>query len=114
MTLFTGKATYYELDLSLTTACGRSYSSTDVIVAVSTEHWANGSNTNNDPICDKAISVSEPNSPGFSLTVLIEDRCGSCGTGDLDFSKPAFEKFHSADVGTFKVEWEFVSRTTGK
>lgn len=113
MGIYTGNATYYNTEPNLPTACGRSYDNTAVIVAVSTDHWT-GSDTNHDPICDKAISVSEPGSPGFSLTVLIEDKCGICRTGDLDLSRAAFEKFHNVDVGVFKVQWEFVSRTSGK
>ncbi len=109
MTNFTGKATYYDTN-DQPTACGRKYDSTAVIVAVSSDHWT-GSDTNHDPICDKAISVTDPNSVGFSLTVLIEDKCGSCGTGDLDLSRAAFEKFHNVDVGVFSVTWDFVSRT---
>lgn len=111
MAIFSGNATYYDTGPNLDTACGRRYDDNNaVIVAVSTDHWT-GSDTNHDPICDKGISVTDPNSVGFSLTVLIEDRCGSCRTGDLDLSRAAFEKFHNVDVGVFAVQWEFVSRT---
>jgi hypothetical protein len=73
--------TYYALGL---TACGQTYSDSDYVAAVSqslfdTVDGASG-NPNNNPVCNKKISIEFE---GKSVTVAIVDRCTGCAKSDI-------------------------------
>lgn len=73
--------TYYALGL---TACGQTYSDTDYVAAASKLLFdivpGAGANPNNNPICNKKVTVMHE---GKSVTVKIVDRCEACAITDL-------------------------------
>ena len=102
---YTGQATYYTPGLG---ACGKSSSSSDLIVAVSHElfdKYSNG-NPNDNELCGKKIKATYQ---GKSTTVTIVDRCTGCKETDLDFSPTAFKKLAATSKGRLNdMKWSFV------
>ncbi|CAG8510183.1 312_t:CDS:2 [Diversispora eburnea] len=95
---FTGDATYYDPGLG---SCGITSSGSDFVVALVTIDG----NPNHNPLCGKQIVVTGPKG---SVTCTIVDRCPVCPYGDVDLSRPAFEKIADLSVGRLRVTWDFV------
>lgn len=102
----TGQGTYYTPGLG---SCGKSHSSSDMIVAVSHEMYdskAKGGDPNSNPLCGKEI---EAQYGSRKVHVKVVDRCTGCKGHDLDFSPAAFKKLSSMGKGRLhNLKWKFV------
>ncbi|WFD46544.1 hypothetical protein GLX27_001181 [Malassezia furfur] len=103
---YTGQATYYTPGMG---ACGKSSSSSDMIVAVSHtlfDKYSKSGNPNDNELCGKKIKATYG---GKSTTVTVVDRCTGCKETDLDFSPSAFTKLASKSKGRLHdMKWSFV------
>lgn len=105
--ILSGDATYYATGLG---ACGITNTDTDMIAAASellfdTFPGYEGGDPNNNPICNKKVSVTYGST---TISVTITDRCTACAYGSLDFSPSAFEKLASLSVGRLHgIDWRF-------
>ncbi|KAF9106486.1 hypothetical protein BGX27_009141 [Mortierella sp. AM989] len=98
---YSGRGTWYS---DTSGQCEKSYSQSDMIVAVNEAQM--GTNKN---ICGQKIRVSAKGSDA-QVIVTIVDMCPSkyCNFGDLDLSQGAFKKFADLGVGVLDLEWSFV------
>jgi expansin (peptidoglycan-binding protein) len=104
----TGDATFYDTGL---TACGKSFSNSDYIVAVSQLLFDTfpgaGANPNLNPICGKRIRASMPG--GGSVEVTVQDRCTGCSLTSLDFTPDAFNHLGDQSQGRLHgMTWEWI------
>ncbi|KAF8154296.1 riboflavine-aldehyde-forming enzyme [Crassisporium funariophilum] len=93
---FYGDATYFEPGLG---ACGKTNNANDLIVALSTAKYGNGSN------CGRNIIVRYN---GKSVQAKVVDKCPGCKPDDVDLSPTAFSRLANKSVGRMKVNWNFV------
>ncbi|HMA91897.1 MAG TPA: expansin EXLX1 family cellulose-binding protein [Polyangiaceae bacterium] len=66
----------------------------------------------NNPDYDMAAwcgACAEVTGPKGKITVLIQDRCPECKSGDLDLNPEAFDKIADHAAGRVKITWNFVS-----
>jgi len=90
----TGGAGFYTPGMG---ACGIQNSSNDMIAAVSVEFY------NANSVCNKMLTAHYQGKP---VTVMVTDKCGSCGMFDLDLSPAAFNQLGDPLVGRLSgVEW---------
>jgi expansin (peptidoglycan-binding protein) len=107
--ILSGDATYYATGLG---ACGITNTDSNMIAAASellfdTFPGYEGGNPNNNPICNKQVSVTYG---GTTILVTITDRCAACAYGSLDFSPSAFQKLAPLSVGRLHgIDWHFTS-----
>ncbi|KAI3598553.1 non-catalytic module family expn protein [Moniliophthora roreri] len=94
---FTGDATWYQPNGGFG-ACGWKLSNSDMVVALPSGKYANGSK------CRKHINVHYKSK---SVNVVVADLCPGCGPNDVDLSEGAFKKLAGLDVGRMKVNWDF-------
>jgi len=105
--ILSGDATYYATGLG---ACGITNTDTNMIAAASellfdTFPGYEGGNPNNNPICNKQVSVTYESK---TILVTITDRCTACAYGSLDFSPSAFELLAPLSVGRLHgIDWHF-------
>lgn len=105
--ILSGDATYYATGLG---ACGITNTDTNMIAAASellfdTFPGYEGGNPNNNPICNKQVSVTYEST---TILVTITDRCTACAYGSLDFSPSAFELLAPLSVGRLHgIDWHF-------
>ncbi|TFK46270.1 barwin-like endoglucanase [Heliocybe sulcata] len=92
---YKGDATYFYPGLG---ACGGHSTSSDLIVALNTQKYANGKH------CGKQIAVHYN---GKSVDAKVVDECPGCGSNDIDLSPAAFKKLAPLDKGRIQVTWEF-------
>ncbi|KAI9469967.1 MAG: hypothetical protein EXX96DRAFT_588221 [Benjaminiella poitrasii] len=101
--LFTGRGTFYEVGIG---SCGEQDTDDDLVVAVNKKQMANGANPNNNPQCDKMVSIT--GHKGSTLAKIV-DTCPSCSFGALDMSPKVFKKVcGSLNEGVCRIEWKFV------
>ncbi|KAI0056735.1 hypothetical protein BV25DRAFT_1547381 [Artomyces pyxidatus] len=100
-----GQGTFFTPGLG---ACGKTSSSSDLIVAVSTDVFNGfpgaGADPNANPICGKTITA---NFQGKSVTVEVVDECPGCAANDLDFSPAAFDQLADESLGRIDITWSF-------
>uniref|UniRef100_A0A0W0G1H4 RlpA-like protein double-psi beta-barrel domain-containing protein n=1 Tax=Moniliophthora roreri TaxID=221103 RepID=A0A0W0G1H4_MONRR len=94
---FNGDATWYQPNGNYG-ACGWKLSNSDMVVALPSGKYANGSK------CRKHINVHYKSK---SVNVVVADLCPGCGPNDVDLSEGAFKKLAGLDVGRMKVNWDF-------
>ncbi|KAI0092377.1 loosenin [Irpex rosettiformis] len=98
-----GAATFFTPSIG---ACGKQSTSSDHIVAVSSQFFNSfpgaGANPNKNPICGKTLTV---HFKGKSTKVTVVDSCPGCGLLDLDLSPAAFNDLASPDLGRIQVTW---------
>ncbi|KAI0356135.1 hypothetical protein OH77DRAFT_1423728 [Trametes cingulata] len=95
---FTGDATYYTPDNNFG-ACGARSQNSDLVVALSADQYAGGSN------CFRHIGV---NYQGKFVDATVVDLCPGCGSGSIDLSPAAFEELAPLSVGRLHgVTWNF-------
>ncbi|CAF1131278.1 unnamed protein product [Adineta ricciae] len=104
---FSGIATYYDPNVG---ACGFTSSGDEFVCAIADalyETQTIGGNPNNNAFCRKQISVTGPKG---TVIATIVDRCGSYKnmSGDLDLSRPAFNKISDPINGKIPVTWHFI------
>ncbi|KDQ64960.1 hypothetical protein JAAARDRAFT_188228 [Jaapia argillacea MUCL 33604] len=92
---FQGRTTWFYPGLG---ACGAYSSSTDHVVALSSDQFANGAH------CYKHIGVWYGSN---YVDATIVDLCPSCGEYDLDLSPSAFGELANLDVGVISAGWYF-------
>ncbi|KAH7869946.1 RlpA-like double-psi beta-barrel-protein domain-containing protein-containing protein [Lentinula edodes] len=102
----TGQGTYYDTGL---TSCGKTYTDSDLIVALSHFFYDTypgaTANPNNNPVCGKKLTAHYQ---GKSVTVTVADRCTGCAMYDLDFTPTGFEALSDLSVGRISgVTWTF-------
>ena len=100
-TKLTGSATFYSLGL---TACGTTPVDTDMVVALPVSKFGSLPNQNNNPSCEKCITVT--GTLGSSIA-KVQDVCGGCpGENDVDLSPELFKKVVGDEsVGRKDVTW---------
>ncbi|KAG0328065.1 hypothetical protein BG004_002611 [Podila humilis] len=98
---FTGRATWYS---DTTGWCEKSYSQSDMIVAVNEAQMGKGKE-----MCGKKILLSQKGSD-VKVEVTVVDLCPSeyCDHGALDLSQGAFKKFADLDKGVLELTWSWV------
>ncbi|KAF9560367.1 hypothetical protein CPC08DRAFT_690172 [Agrocybe pediades] len=79
-------------------ACGHNNKETDLVVALSSIKYANGSH------CGKNVKVHYK---GKSVTVKIVDKCPGCSMNSIDLSPAAFKHLADESLGRIQVTWEF-------
>ncbi|MFF5568442.1 RlpA-like double-psi beta-barrel domain-containing protein [Streptomyces sp. NPDC012623] len=97
-----GQATWYNTGLG---ACGRYNNDSELVVAVSATVYGTYPNPNNSPVCGRQLNVTGPLG---AVTVTVVDRCGACGTNDVDLSPAAFSRIGDLNVGRIDVSWDWV------
>lgn len=103
-----GRGTFYE---PANDACtGESSSSTDMIVAISTDLYESYWKDQNQYVsgyCGKHIGASYK---GNNVTVKVVDACASCTKEQIDFSPSAFKALTNGDldIGEIEVTWSFL------
>ncbi|KAI1695979.1 lytic transglycosylase domain-containing protein [Ditylenchus destructor] len=89
-------------------ACGKPLdASSELLVAVSKEWFANDANPNDDPVC-KDVCVKATYGEK-SITVPVKDKCEGCPKTKVDMSQEAFKQL-GADLnkGVVDIKWQFV------
>ncbi|CAD6890456.1 unnamed protein product [Tilletia controversa] len=103
-----GEGTYYNMAGGIT-ACGGSYTDSDMVVALSHSLYDTktvGGNPNNNGFCGKKLRASYQ---GKSVVVTAVDRCEGCAPEDLDFTPAAFTKLADMSLGRIQgVKWEWL------
>ncbi|ORY73460.1 RlpA-like double-psi beta-barrel-protein domain-containing protein-containing protein, partial [Protomyces lactucae-debilis] len=101
---FSGEATYYNLGL---TACGQTYTDSDMVAAISFPLFNRDSpaNPNLAPSCGKKIKVMRG---GKSVVVQIRDKCEACKEYDVDLSPAAFNQLGVEQEGRFPITWQYL------
>ncbi|ESK93163.1 non-catalytic module family expn protein [Moniliophthora roreri MCA 2997] len=79
-------------------ACGWRLSNSDMIAALPSSTYANGSK------CRQRINVHYQSK---SVNVVVADLCAGCGPNDVDLSESAFKQLTGLDAGRIKVNWNF-------
>ncbi|CAF0969749.1 unnamed protein product [Adineta ricciae] len=102
---YSGNATYYDPSIG---ACGFLSNGDELVCAIADSLYDTQTidgNPNNNKFCRKQISVTGPKGTAI---VTVVDRCGSCKDGDLDLSRPAFNKIGDSINGRVPVTWNFI------
>ncbi|RPD78200.1 hypothetical protein L226DRAFT_480878 [Lentinus tigrinus ALCF2SS1-7] len=94
---FTGDATWYTPNGGLG-ACGAPSQNSDLVVALSADQYAGGSN------CWRHIGVHYQ---GKFVDATVVDLCPGCASGSIDLSPGAFKKLANQDVGRIQVTWNY-------
>ncbi|KAF2771227.1 hypothetical protein EJ03DRAFT_269036 [Teratosphaeria nubilosa] len=89
-TSYTGDITYYTPGMG---ACGITSTDGDPIVAIAESMFDSysseaGGNPNNNPVCNKKISITGTDGSQYSATVV--DRCTGCDESSIDLSPSLF------------------------
>jgi len=78
-----------------------------MVVALSHLVMDNGANSNNNPLCNKAITITYN---GVTQVAKVVDTCEGCAIGDIDMSPSLFAKFAPASAGRVNgVVWSVAS-----
>ncbi|KAI0674960.1 RlpA-like double-psi beta-barrel-protein domain-containing protein-containing protein [Trametes maxima] len=96
-TAYSGDATYYYPNGG-TGACGAPSQNTDLVVALSADQYAGGSN------CWRHIGVHYQ---GKFVDATVVDLCPGCASGSIDLSPSAFERLAPLDAGRIHVTWNY-------
>ncbi|PIL34250.1 hypothetical protein GSI_03961 [Ganoderma sinense ZZ0214-1] len=94
---FFGDATWYTPNGGLG-ACGAPSQNSDLVVALSADQYAGGSN------CWRHIGVHYQ---GQFVDATVVDLCPGCASGSIDLSTGAFEQLAPLSVGRLQVSWDF-------
>ncbi|VUC25617.1 unnamed protein product [Clonostachys rosea] len=93
-----GKMTWYNPGVG---ACGKTNNDNDIVVAIGVPHW-HAANPNNDPNCQKKVTIHHGSK---TVTARVVDKCMSCGRNNIDVSPAVFKKFGPLSKGHFQVKW---------
>lgn len=105
---YTGDLTHYTPSLG---SCGTVNQNGDAIVALSIALMNNPANPNNNPICNKQISITNPNT-GTTTTATVMDTCQACAFGDMDVPDDLFNTIAPNGNGRVPgIEWEPIGWT---
>ncbi|KAL9559845.1 hypothetical protein MBANPS3_000225 [Mucor bainieri] len=101
--LFSGSGTYYEVGSG---SCGEHDTDSELVVAVNKAQMDNGSNPNNNPKCDKMVSITGDSG---TVTARVVDTCPACANGALDMSPTTFKRV-CGDLaeGVCNISWKFL------
>ncbi|KAI5114973.1 hypothetical protein M0805_006740 [Coniferiporia weirii] len=89
--------TNYDITVG-TTACGKTYSNSDFVVALNSDQYGSGGD------CFKSITIS---AEGKTTNAQIVDECPGCPNGGLDLTEGLFSYFADLDVGVITGSWNF-------
>ncbi|KAK4519513.1 Fructose-2,6-bisphosphatase [Mucor velutinosus] len=101
--LFSGSGTYYKVGSG---SCGEHDTDSELVVAVNKAQMGNGSNPNNNPKCDKMVSITGDKG---TVTARVVDTCPACANGALDMSPTTFKRV-CGDLaeGVCNISWKFL------
>ncbi|KAI8643693.1 RlpA-like double-psi beta-barrel-protein domain-containing protein-containing protein [Parasitella parasitica] len=101
--LFSGSGTYYQVGSG---SCGTYDTNSELVVAVNKAQMDNGSNPNNNPRCDKMVTITGDKG---TVTAKVVDTCPACANGALDMSPTTFKKV-CGDLaeGVCNINWKFL------
>ncbi|CEP13372.1 hypothetical protein [Parasitella parasitica] len=93
--LFSGSGTYYQVGSG---SCGQHDTNSELVVAMNKAQMENGSNPNNNPRCDKMVTITGDKG---TVTAKVVDTCPSCAN--------AFKKV-CGDLaeGVCNISWKFL------
>ncbi|RDX44876.1 hypothetical protein OH76DRAFT_1421115 [Lentinus brumalis] len=94
---FAGDATWYTPNGGLG-ACGAPSQNSDLVVALSADQYAGGSN------CWRHIGIHYQ---GRFVDATVVDLCPGCASGSIDLSPGAFQQLASLDAGRIQVTWDY-------
>jgi len=92
-----GRGTWFYPGLG---ACGFTDTSSDPIVAISSQRWANGVN------CNQWMMITNT-ANGKTAYGRTRDECPSCGADSIDMSPALFQQLGSLSTGVLQVTWDF-------
>ncbi|CAD6589652.1 MAG: hypothetical protein ASARMPREDX12_003917 [Alectoria sarmentosa] len=99
---YTGDLTHYTPGLG---SCGITNQNGDAIVALSHLIMAFVGNSNNNPICNKQISIHNPTT-NTNTIATVTDTCQGCAFGDLDVTPDLFDTIAPNGNGRVHgIEW---------
>ncbi|HEY5960537.1 MAG TPA: expansin EXLX1 family cellulose-binding protein [Polyangiaceae bacterium] len=93
-----GEATFYDSNGNGNCSYGTAVNGKDIAAL-------NNPDYNMAAWCGACAQVTGPKG---TVTVLIQDRCPECATGDLDLNPGAFDKIADHAAGRVKITWKFV------
>ncbi|EPB87208.1 hypothetical protein HMPREF1544_06033 [Mucor circinelloides 1006PhL] len=101
--LFSGSGTYYQVGSG---SCGEHDTDSELVVAVNKAQMENGSNPNNNPKCDKMVSITGDQG---TVAARVVDTCPACANGALDMSPTTFKRV-CGDLaeGVCNISWQFL------
>lgn len=89
----------------LSGSCGVTNTDGDAIVALSHLLMNNPANPNNNPICNKQISIHNPTT-GTDTIATVTDTCGACAFDDIDATISLFNKVApNGDGRVHGIQW---------
>ena len=104
---YTGDITHYDVGDGLG-SCGKQFSNSDMVVALSTAMMANGPNPNTNPKCYTSITLTNPSNPGGPWQGEIVSTCAGCAMDDVDLSPALFSAVApSGDGRVSGISWSF-------
>lgn len=104
---YTGDITHYDVSDGLG-SCGKQFSNTDMVVALSTAMMANGGNPNTNPKCYTYITLTNPNNTGGPWQGEIVSTCAGCKLDDVDLSPALFSAVAPSGNGRVSgISWSF-------
>ncbi|KAI9004892.1 RlpA-like double-psi beta-barrel-protein domain-containing protein-containing protein [Phycomyces nitens] len=100
---FSGSGTYYNVGPG---SCGETNSDTEMVVAVNIGQMDNGPNPNNNPHCQKMVSIKGARGV---VKARVVDTCPGCSEGGLDMSPALFQRV-CGDLGRGRcdIEWHYL------
>ena len=89
----------------LPASCGSTIQNGDAVVALSVPVMNNPANPNNNPICNKQISIHNPTT-GTDTIATVVDTCQGCAFGNIDVMEDLFYKIApNGDGRVHGIEW---------
>ncbi|CAF1524287.1 unnamed protein product [Didymodactylos carnosus] len=107
MILYTGQATYYNIEGGYT-ACVTLQNDNQFLVAMNApqfDPYTSNGNPNRNSLCGKTVRI---NGPKGSVTAVVIDRCPSCQYGDLDLTPAAFQAIADLSQGRVSISWSWL------